>query len=169
MRWSQLKKRLKERIAPSLAASLDLNQTRYRHSHDQEGEFWISAGDDRIYSAGSMTYLDTLGKLVAEHRDQGASINEAYDQMWPVLDARSLMLLEQINKDLFNSLSLTVEEMLEQHNPVIRALALVDARYGKRRLAAFDPADEHPLVQRLFHLRCAAEGVRYPGLSPHLR
>lgn len=47
----------------------------------------------------------------------------------------------------------------EWPDPVIRALAVLDARYGKRRLTAFDPVDEHPLVRRLFYLRCEAEGI----------
>jgi len=75
------------------------------------------------------------------------------------MDSSGLFLLEQVNKDLFCSLSLTVEEMLGHNNPVIRALAIIDARYGKRRLATFDPITEHQLVQRLYNLRCEAEGI----------
>lgn len=70
------------------------------------------------------------------------------------------MLLEQINRDLFCSLSQTVEEMLEHRNPVIRGLAVIDARYGKRRLELFNPVGEHALVQSLYRLRCEAEGVQ---------
>jgi hypothetical protein len=63
---------------------------------------------------------------------------------------------------LFHSLSLTVEDMLEHNNPVIRALAIIDARYGKRRLATFAPITEHQLVQTLHTLRCDAEGIAAP-------
>jgi len=73
------------------------------------------------------------------------------------MESSGLFLLEQMNKDLFCSLSLAVEEMSEHNNPVIRALAIIDARYGKRRLAAFDPNTEHPLVQKLHDLRCEVE------------
>lgn len=159
MQWSQLKKRVKDRVALSLAGSLEINQTRYRHSHDDEGEFWITFGKERIFSAGSLTYLSTLGQLVSDNRANGFPLAEAYKQAWPVLEDRGFMLLEKINKDLFCSLSQTVEEMLEHQNPVIRGLAVVDARYGKRRLESFNPLDEHPLVIRLFELRCKAEGV----------
>lgn len=159
MRWSQLKKQLQDRFAKSIAATIDLNQTRYRHSHDQEGEFWISFRGSRMFSAGSLTYLSSLGAETSKNRAAGATSAQAYELAWPVMDSSGLFLLEQMNKDLFFSLGLTVEEMLEHNNPVIRALAIIDARYGKRRLATFDPSTEHHLVQRLHHLRCEAEGI----------
>jgi hypothetical protein len=166
MRWSQLRKQLKDRFAPSVANKVDFNQTRYRHSHDQEGEFWITLGKERIFSAGSMSYLSTLWQVTAAHKQNGATPAEAYNQAWPEMDAKGLMLLEAINKDLFSSLSQTIDQMLEHSNPVIRALAMLDTRYGKRRLAAFDAAGEHPLVQRLFYLRCEAEGLTPPAPPP---
>jgi len=160
MQWSQLKKQLKTRIADGLAGSLDVHQTRYRHAHDQEGEFWMTFDRDRIFSAGSLSYLSALGKMTAQSMREGATPAQAYTKAWPAMEASGLMLLEEINRDLFRSLGQTVEAMLESRNPVIRGLAIADTRYGKRRLSAFDAAGEHPLVQRLFQLRCDAEGLR---------
>ncbi|WP_305821120.1 SF0329 family protein [Massilia brevitalea] len=160
MQWSQLRKQLGERLAPGLSNRLDLNQTRYRHAHDQEGEFWMSFDKERIFSAGSLTYLSMLTTTVRAASDRGASWGEAYGQAWPIMEASGHMLLEKINKDLLASLSLAVEDMLVHANPVIRALALADKRFGKRRLAVFDAAGEHPLVLRVFQLRCQAEGVK---------
>jgi len=166
MQWSQLKIQLKDRIAASVAGMIDFHQTRYRHSHDQEGEFWITLGKEQIFSAGSLSYLSTLSDVVASHRANGATVAQAYQQAWPDMDTQGLMLLEAINKDLFSSLGMTVEEMREHRNPVVRALAIVDTRYGRRRLAAFDPATEHSLVRRFFHLRCEAERIRRPAPPP---
>ena len=166
MQWSQLKTQLKARIATSVAGAIDLHQTRYRHSHDEEGEFWITLRKERIFNAGSLSYLRTLGQVSAEHQANGATWAEAYTQTWPELDAKGLMLLETINKDLFASLSMTVEEILGHRNPIVRALAIVDTRYGKRRLAAFDPVNEHELVQRFFYLRCEAEDIKPPAPPP---
>ncbi|MCM2565199.1 hypothetical protein O3301_01085 [Janthinobacterium sp. SUN211] len=165
MRWSQLKKQLHDRIAKSVVASIDLNQTRYRYSHDEEGEFWISFHGSRIFSTGSLSYLSSLAALTAKNRADGSTPAQAYELAWPVMDASGLFLLEQMNKDLFCSLSLTVEEMLDHNNPVVRGLAIIDARYGKRRLAMLNPITEHPLVQRLHNLRCEAEGVEAHTLS----
>jgi len=51
------------------------------------------------------------------------------------------MLFDEINRDLFWSLNQSVEQMLAHANPVVRALALLDGRYGKRRLAKFDSVE----------------------------
>lgn len=99
MQWSKLKKQVKERIAKCLANSIEINQTRYRHSHDQEGEFWITFGKERIFSAGSLTYLSKLGQIVSDNRANGAPLAEAYKQAWPILGNQGIMLLEEINKD----------------------------------------------------------------------
>jgi|GEM_PF-1265252 len=163
MQWSQLKTQLKARIATSVAGMIDFHQTRYRHSHDQEGEFWITLGKEQIFNAGSLSYLSTLSDVVSGHRANGATVGEAYARAWPEVDAKGFMLLEAVNKDLFSSLSMTVEEMLEHCNPVVQALAIVDSRYGKRRLAAFDPANQSALVQRFFYLRCEAESIKPPA------
>lgn len=166
MRWSQLKKQLQNRFAKSIEASIDLHQTRYRHSHDEEGEFWITLHGSRIFSSGSLSYLGLLGDLTATNRADGSTPAQAYELAWPVMDSSGLFLLERMNKDLFRSLNMTVEEMSQHTNPIIRALAVIDARYGKRRLATFDPTSEHLLVQKLYNLRCGAEGLAASNLSP---
>ena len=85
MRWSQLKKKLQDRFARSVGTSVDLNQTRYRHSHDQEGEFWISFRGTRIFSSGSLSYLSSLETLAAKNRSDGATLSQAYEQAWPIM------------------------------------------------------------------------------------
>jgi hypothetical protein len=58
-------------------------------------------------------------------------------------------------------LSMPGGEALASPSPLLRALAVLDARVGKRRLAALAAApDLHPLVRTLLAVRCDAEGVR---------
>ena len=65
--------------------------------------------------------------------------------------------------DLGASLSLSIEEALQSPSPLLRGLAMLDRRVGKRRLRAMAPLEaEHPLVRALFALRCAVEGIRWP-------
>jgi hypothetical protein len=56
----------------------------------------------------------------------------------------------------------TIDQILQSPDPLIRALAMLDRRLGKRRLARLDVSREHPLVQRTYCLRCQAESVRPP-------
>lgn len=67
-------------------------------------------------------------------------------------------------RDLEQYLTLTVETALVSPSPLIRALAVLDRRLGKRRLRALAfPPDEHPLVRAMFALRCDVEGIRHPS------
>ena len=164
MQWSQLRKQLRDRLAPSVATNIDFHQTRYRHAHDQEGEFWMTAGDQRIFSAGSLSYLSALGTLRASYRVEGETAAQACTRAWQVMEGGDRILLEQMHRDLLWSLSQPVDRMLEHGNPVIRALALGDRRFGKRRLVTFDPRNEHHLVQHVHRLRCSVEGIVTPSL-----
>lgn len=56
---------------------------------------------------------------------------------------------------------LAIEDALTSPSTVVRGLALLDGRTGKRRLLAFDPdALAHPLERTLFALRLRADGLR---------
>jgi hypothetical protein len=44
-------------------------------------------------------------------------------------------------------------------SPGVRALGLLDRRFGLRRLQRFDASAEHEFVALLYDLRCRAEGV----------
>ncbi len=66
----------------------------------------------------------------------------------------------EFHRALWDSLSLSIDDMLHSENGIIRALAMLDRRLGKRRLLALDlPDDELPLVRTLYALRCEAEGI----------
>lgn len=53
--------------------------------------------------------------------------------------------------------------MLRSENGIVRGLAMLDGRLGKRRLRALVlPPNELPLVRTLYALRCEAEGI-----APH--
>ena len=67
--------------------------------------------------------------------------------------ARGVWSQHDIIDDMFTSLGQTVEQMLGSPHPFIRALAILDARCGQRRLARLDMANEHELVVRFHALR----------------
>lgn len=54
-------------------------------------------------------------------------------------------------------LSMPIEAALDSDRPILRALAVVDARVGKRRLRELAQKPEHPFVRRLLDLRLEAE------------
>jgi hypothetical protein len=54
---------------------------------------------------------------------------------------------------------LSIDQALEDSDSLVNCLAVLDARLGKRRLAAIKSETLHPLAARLFSLRLEAEGL----------
>jgi hypothetical protein len=53
-----------------------------------------------------------------------------------------------------------IEDALSSSSPLLRAMAMIDRRHGKRRLRSIRLAsDEHPLVREPYAVRCLAEDV----------
>jgi hypothetical protein len=62
--------------------------------------------------------------------------------------------------DLEAYLSLPIDDALTSPSPLVRALAVIDRRVGKRRLRTLQVGPlEHALVRQLYLLRCEAEGI----------
>jgi hypothetical protein len=75
------------------------------------------------------------------------------------LEASGLAMRWKIEQLLRESRSLSVDRLLKHRSPIVRGIAVLDRRCGKRRLAAIDAAAEHPFVQGMLEFRCAAEGL----------
>ena len=130
MRWSKLKKSLDDLRAPALDARVALHQARYRYTREEVGRIWVTVDGREVASFDSSR--DRAGR---------------YD------DSAALLDLEAY-------LSLPIDEALRSPSPLVRAMAVVDRRVGKRRLRALDVGPrEHPLVRELYLLRCEAEGL----------
>ena len=63
---------------------------------------------------------------------------------------------------LYLYLETSIEDAVNSDHPIVRGLAMLDGRLGKRRLQALRlPPGEHPLVHLLLTFRCEAEGLRW--------
>lgn len=140
MKWSQLRKRVKDTMADSVRDRIDLGATTYRPSREV-GRAWIAIDGCEI---ASMMDCDCHGS------DLTMGLGE----------------LEAVRCDWKNSLeaylSLSINDILASDNPIIRAIGMLDARLGKRRLAAMDAPPEHDLVRRMYDLRCETDRIRRP-------
>lgn len=168
MKWSHLKKRIEESFADSVAGRVELWTTRYRKSHDQQGESWITIDKQRVWSTSAYTcfveaHREAI-KLLKEPIDlddpaQHKAYWQARDQVEEILPARGVCWSEDVNLALLNFLSLSINDAIKSGDPIIRAFATLDRRFGRRRLADFDDSQEHPLVRTLYRFRCKAEGI----------
>jgi hypothetical protein len=136
MRWSKLKQRVEATFADGVRGRVELRTTRYEKAHDRYGRSWITVdGREIVNMANQLPCGDTIADASADRFDAG--VFTGYDL--------PLAMREY--------LTLSIDAALASPNPLVRALAVLDRRAGRRRLARIDPADEVPLVRDLLEFR----------------
>jgi hypothetical protein len=179
MQWSQVKKRIEESLAKSVRGRVEFWMTRYRHSHDKVGEAWITIDKVRVASMGTQTffneYYGTAHQLrvdrgCLDYRDpeQQECYYKAYDEADKLMVERGIFSQGEFTNALFEFLNIPLDQALSSQSALLRGLAVLDHRFGKRRVAQFDATNEHPLVTILFEFRRRAEGITtHPNPSMH--
>lgn len=166
MQWSSLKKKVEAFFAPSLKRRVELRSTRYRGAHDQTGRGYITVDGKEVWS------MCTLNFWRAEY----PRINEIKEKEQISARAAQLLADSQLGKEgilsqwdyyraLENYCNSSIEASLASENALIKSLAVLDSRLGKRRLEKLDVTTEHPMVQYFFNLRCSAENISLTSRS----
>ncbi|MBI1403812.1 MAG: hypothetical protein GC147_11430 [Porphyrobacter sp.] len=154
MRWSKLRKLVKDRFAPEVQGRLDIHSAAYGACTC--GHAWLTWDGEVIanfctrawgnigaFQPGFVSPEPGPGELVAYGE---FSRQDAYQACWALVH------------------DLSIDEALADDDVLVRTLAIVDARLGKRRLAQLDPETLHPLGQHLLALRIAAARKPAPAL-----
>jgi len=166
MRWSQLRKQIEDRIAPSVASRVALHTAHYRHAHDGDGRAWIEVDGQEV---ATMCYFQSghaRRDLTEELRVANNPSNSGRTGTPQWLHAEAVAITrragivsqEEFYGLLHDYLRTPIADLLNSDNPITRALAVLDARVGKRRLRQLaSQQDDHPLVRKFLALRCEAE------------
>jgi hypothetical protein len=169
MRWSQLKTALGELCAPELRARVRLHQARYRYTREEVGRVWVTIDGREVASFDTSSYIrrrSELGAalLTAQRPEIGETSSpighlEADEKARAALRAAGQYDDYEALADLEAYLSMGVDAALKCPSPLVRALAVIDRRVGKRTLRKLAVGEEHQLVRELYLLRCAVEGI----------
>jgi hypothetical protein len=151
MKWSKLKHSIEERFAPEAVGHVEVHTTRYRHAHDQEGETLVTIDGTKVYGSSYYQYMKARFPVFDQRGDMVPL--EDREKIDHELRERGIEDHIALNRAMFDSLSQPLDEMLSDIRPLIRALAILDKRCGKRRLAKLDVENEHDLVRRALLLR----------------
>ena len=174
MQWSKLRSTLEGRFAPALRGRVTLHQARYRHAREEVGRIWLAVDGAELaaFPTGARWRRVRVEaeRLLAERGDRSpdaweAAVAEAAAAVREPGDAAGAAAGDAAGDDALDeleaSLSLPVDAALTSDSPLLQALAVLDARVGKRRLQALlGQPPGHALVRAMLELRCAAEGVR---------
>jgi hypothetical protein len=166
MRWSQLRKGIEDRVTPRLRSRVQLHSTRYRRSADQEGRAWITVDGREVWTMATAVHLVPLWQRAADvaAADEQLSQVEANARAIEEFGAEGRFTQLTFYAALDEYLTLPVDRALASRNVLIRALAMVDRRLGRRRFVAIVLAADDPELVRVFHrLRAEAEGWSASG------
>ena len=162
MIWSKLRKHVRDRIIRELCARIDFHLTRYRCAHDQVGEAWITVDGVKVAGAGFYAWWKAYKKSLQATGEkpppgghlavwEGHRITTTTPRAEKGVLGSGVYETGWFFQSLIDSLSLPLDEALASDNPLIRALALVDRRLGRRRFEALHVKPTEPDLVRLFH------------------
>ena len=143
MRWSKLKHLTESRFADGVRGRVALHTTRYRYRLSMihnEARSWITIDGREIINMTRWNEVDRRGVEYVGDRRFEVGVFHAYD-------------LEMACEEM---LTLPIEDALASPNPLVRALAVLDRRAGRRRLAGIDGDGEIPPVAELLAFRRTA-------------
>ena len=156
MAWSRLKSRWRELLAPSIAGRVDVHMAGYRNAYERRGRAWLTVDGEEVASFCEFEHENAWREESRRETPPGRFTSVAWEKIHAAGHRHKRELLDSLGICIGSP----IDQLLASDEFLVRALAMLDRRLGKRRLAQLDPKAEHPLVARLFNLRCASEGMR---------
>ena len=162
--WSSVKKILEEdRLAPSLRGRVSYFVTRYREAHDDVGRLAILVDGKEVFRAHPFWGSSNWRSVREEHPELSR------EEFWELMFNLELAKGNGEQYDFYRSFeeydTQDIEKSLASGNPLVRVLAVLDRRVGKRRLnrlAEQGFSDEPEWVQDFCRLRLKAENIALP-------
>ncbi|MDE7105802.1 MAG: hypothetical protein K2O22_01395 [Anaeroplasmataceae bacterium] len=146
--WSLIRKKLEQEfLAESLNGHIKYFATRYRDGHDEEGRASIIFDGKEIIKGCFLKWEENRFDIEENCNTLAVELN-AFDQI-----------------DFYYSYYIyenqSIEESLQSKNMLVKILAILDRRVGKRTLLKLqeDIENEPEFIQEVFHIRAYAEGI----------
>lgn len=156
--WSKIRKILEEdRLCPALRDRVQYFMTRYHDAHDDYGRFCVRV-DGKEYVCGSVYQVRFKLPPVPWTELRAKSDAAGIYHVWEFGDAINAYLDD-----------LSIEDALTSDDLLVRMLAVLDRRVGKRRLPTIAAAmkNEPEWLQFFYRLRLEAEGYDVKEESTH--
>ena len=176
MQWSKVRTRIMDFLAPEVRRRVDFHLTCYRErmSHDEVGRAWITIDGEQVLDCSHYRWMHEFGSAAAEAKRRypdegphGLSSQAGYqiytetERATEILAQRAIHETSHLYAALRGYPSLSITDAIASSNPLIRAVAMLDRRVGKRTLSRLRPhSDDHPLVRRFHALRVSASATQ---------
>jgi hypothetical protein len=168
--WSKVKKKLDSFRCEILKDRVQFTVTNYRRAHDQLGRAWITVDKKEVLNMCTITSETALNRREYEIKREKQIPYTDWSQNRSIgMEAHEWILNEGVfaQYDFFDAVEeyfqQSIEESLKSNNMLIKILALIDRRVGKRTLEKINESMlcEIEIVQIFYKLRCEAEGITF--------
>lgn len=162
MKWSKLKKEVELRLVDKLQGRLAFFTTTYANS--SLGRSWVTF--DKTQIANFETILSYVNYDAYYHVLTDRPPYKTHESIDDTKRTPDLPMErgEFSQFDFLNScwdyLQLNIDEALASKNPIVKSIAMVDKRLGKRRLSEMNFDDLHPLTKLFLSIRLQTENIR---------
>ena len=156
MKWSKLRKELKERLADNLKDRFDYHLTTYKNSTGYLGRAWITWDGKEILNFSNQdtwnNFQSYSNELAETHYISHKGIKTIERTEGKIMEKGEFSKYD-FAENAFLYLNLNVQEAIKRDNPILKALAVVDKRIGKRTLIELNKSENHPMIKHLIELR----------------
>ncbi len=164
MQWSQLKQRVEAQFTPKLQGRVKVWATRYRGTGEEDGRGWLTLDGAQIYSMADLKADADWRALGEQVRLAGQAPPGSPESDW-TRRSEHFFTHDHFREDLRVYVQTGIDDLLHDECPLLRGLAMLDRRLGRRRFVRLEGIpDAHPFVRLLHTIRAGAE--RWPTASP---
>jgi len=175
MKWTKVKRNIESLICDKLKHRLNIHLTQYNVSLGDQKRIWITLDKKEVFNASSANYLMEHDKLWTEIKKKTdkpfpdclyecfpefiGSTNDL-DYTTVILEDKGIFNVDQVYDTFTQYPQLSIDNALNSESVIIKVIALLDKRLGKRKLKNLKySADVHPLILGFYKLRCEVEGI----------
>jgi hypothetical protein len=162
MRWSKLEQIIESGFAPSVAGHVHVFVTRYAGAPDAYGRWAILIDGNEVGGLGMAADLELCELIGQFAADSNVSLGDAHVRAMELLCARAHHTLPMFTGTLHQFTNMSIDAALESPDAVVRTLALLDRRTGKRRLKRLAKKMPSTRLER----ECLVFRLKAEGLQP---
>jgi hypothetical protein len=166
MKWSQLKKRVEDNLAPTIKGRVQFFTTAYRKPNSSTGRGWITLDGEEVANFSTMDSGRFYGRFYNETTPDNKLRYATHERVADnEREAGNLVERGEFSRfDLhicmFESLSMTATEMVKHESPIVQILGILDRRTGKRSLEKLKGENLSAFPRLFLDYRLSKEGLQ---------
>lgn len=154
MQWSKLRAHLLGFVDPVLRKRVDFHLIKYRKLSELANEFLVTVDGEKVFSATTTRYAHAQYGVTRRTGMLAYGDGPEPKKVDDLISKREIHNPSDITSSIRTYFDLDPRVALASSDPILKALAIIDRRIGRRTLAKMELADdEHSLVKSLYILR----------------